>query len=361
MKKRLRFINDGVLGYLLQVYFKFVDPNKDYYTFTLHITQTGELTSLSDISNIYEVIITTSKVTKEKQQELAKTKERIATMDIHPTLQDHVKNLVKEANSMDNLLKNHIEYETPISPETINIINKEFPDIYNTLVYLVKIPVTNLGKLKRFINKYAEEYSEKELELQEMLPLPKNYAELISLIINEPKYISMYGTKRLNLNNMIEKEVNQYFFHSLMYLHFAKKISINNIVMYHTGYGMAEINNLKINEQIVVESAKKPYWQDAFKWQNNTFVFGTIGSIDFEDLKAKRLFEALVAHKGDWLKRSEYIKEFTYEYIRPTVKAINTRLIDKTKKKVKIVSTRSDKTGYPKPTAGESAYRILVK
>lgn len=107
-----------------------------------------------------------------------------------------------------------------------------------------------------------------------------------------------------------------------------------------------------------VAKPAQPDWNDDFEWQRNTFVFGNIGSIEFEDQRTKRLFESLTAKKGDWLRREEYIKEFTYEYLRPTVRAINNRLTERTNNRVKIVSTKSDKTDYPKPHV--SAYRILV-
>lgn len=99
-------------------------------------------------------------------------------------------------------------------------------------------------------------------------------------------------------------------------------------------------------------------WSDDFKWQGNTYLFGNIGSIEFENQNSKRLFEMLVAKKGDWLKKPEYEKEFTYEYLRPTVKAINTRLSKTTTGRIKIVSTKSDKTDFP--TSNVSAYRIFV-
>lgn len=108
-----------------------------------------------------------------------------------------------------------------------------------------------------------------------------------------------------------------------------------------------------------IAKSVQPNWSNDFEWQGNTFDFGTIGSIDFEDKDTKRLFEALVSKEGDWLTRIEYVEKFTYEYIRPTVRAINTRLVDRTKGRVTIVSTKSDKTTYPKPN--KSAYRILVK
>lgn len=105
--------------------------------------------------------------------------------------------------------------------------------------------------------------------------------------------------------------------------------------------------------------AQTPKWQDDFQRQGNSFIFGDIGEIEFGDTEAKRLFNCLFIKKGDWFKKREYLEEkFSYEYIRPTIRSINTRLKQKTNNRIKIVSTKSDETSYPKPET--SAYRILV-
>lgn len=353
MKKRLRFFHDGLLGYLLQIHYKFVEPNNGNYILTLKITDTAKLASLADINNIIKVNVTTSIATKELQQTFIKRKaiyQATYVLSSHPNSNVYEN---EEADFLDKLLTNQIGYEIPVSKENLNTINQKYFEIHNTLVYSIKIPTSNVSKLKKYIDKYAKAYAEKELEMQELLPLPKNYAEPLIEKITIPEFISTFGTKRLHLQNFENNEKDKYFFHSILYLLKEGKIKINNICMYNVDFGKVEIDNLTQNTNNVLLD-QEPYWQDDFVWEGNKFIFGNYGFIDFDSNERKILFQELTKAKGNWVKVSELGK--TANSVRPTISQIEKRFDLNLKKHVSIPSTKDDDL-IGKPD-GQGAYRI---
>ena len=363
MKKRLQFLNDTALGFLLRIYFGLIEPVGKNYVFTIHTKDEGMLASLADVSNLIKVTITTSKTTKDNYEQLVAIENLTSEAKGRAYYQSHYITEIRKREYIYDFLKRYMPYEKPIPQSELGNLFDRYPDFHGTLVYLVKVPVRNLRKLKSFVKLYSKNYSNKDLQMQERMFLPSVQAEQILSIINDPNNIALHGTKRLLISSIQNQELLPLLFHELMYLAFDGKIRINSIIMYYTQGSEIEIDNLtqETPSQEKISPPATAYWQDNFKWKGNEFIFGRIGSIEFEDQKRKGFFEMLANKKGTWLKRSEFEKDgFDYDYVRPTVDAVNTRLLNKTQKKVKIVSTKSDETSYPKPDGNVSAYRIRI-
>lgn len=105
-----------------------------------------------------------------------------------------------------------------------------------------------------------------------------------------------------------------------------------------------------------VSKPAQPNWSDDFKWQGNTFVFGTYGSIDFNSPDRESLFRKLTNAKGSWVKVSDLKGDTDYNFVRPTISQIEKRFSSDLKKYVSIPSQEHD--DLPGKPEGHGAYRI---
>lgn len=361
-KTNLGLLNDSIIGHLLCVYLKLYTPVDDKYYFI--INQTDHLITaipenlkqlgICDIKRTLGVGLISLIDLYERKislfSELSLTAQTTQSENI-------IKFNQKRLKILNELLNKYKVHETPVNYSELEKIENN-NEINKNLAYIISFDSEQQKKLSTFLKQYTKLFLEKELDGQQNYALPELYVSDVLNFINNPEYIKIFGYKNLQLT----KKEEPFFCHSIMVLALQKKIKIRKMIVTDQSAHVIFDNSTRqetANPNEPTQTIQTPTWRDDFIWKGNTFVFGTIGSIDFEDKDAKRLFEALVSKRGNWLTRTEYEKDFTYEYIRPTVKAINTRLIEKIKGRVKIVSTKSDKTDYLKPN--KSAYRILVK
>ena len=116
------------------------------------------------------------------------------------------------------------------------------------------------------------------------------------------------------------------------------------------------------NQQITTKALEKTNkskisWQDDFRWEGNSFVFGTLGKIDFNSEDRRHIFKALTDKKGGWATINEMKGNKDVGYVRSTIKQIEDRMPEEAKKKIIIVSTQDD-NAEDKPAVG--AYRIKI-
>lgn len=356
VKARLRLINDTALGYLLAITQGYWESQTNGCQFTFNISDPAPVSTLADLNDVLEVTITTSRVTEQKYHELLKEKQFYEEMTVESNYRSSYTHDKEKEEYLRQFIQAHKPYETPLKQEEGAELANLYPDIHNTLVYVIRVPTDKLVMLKKFLQLYQRMYANKELQLQERLFLPSVQAEPLLTIINDPNFVTLHGKKRLLISSIQNPDLSPLFFHTLMYLSDMKLIKINNIILYHTTGAEVEIDNLVDKQDKTLQIPDKPYWQDNFVWSGNRFVFGDYGFIEFDSRDRILLFRKLTDAKGSWVKTSELNANKGNDFARPTISQIESRFTPELRKHASIPSQEDDDmTGKPE---GRGAYRI---
>jgi hypothetical protein len=106
------------------------------------------------------------------------------------------------------------------------------------------------------------------------------------------------------------------------------------------------------------EETNEPLWQNDFRWEGKSFVFGEYGSITgFQSKNTLKLFQALTDAKGHWVlvRKLCNVLDKDTGYTRTTIGHIEKRFDANLRRYIEIPSTDDDNFP-PKPSKG--AYRI---
>lgn len=261
--------------------------------------------------------------------------------------------ILTSAEELDKLRMRYAQMGTKIEvADEVKML--EFQEIRRTLDHELLASPLQLKKLKQFLQSYLREYQRKALRGQENWKLPNVLAEEILSKLRDPNFVQTYG----NNNVLLTSENTQGFCHSLMLLKAEGKIQIRELRL---GNGKVEAV-VDYTDQLTGQRQDEPIarWRDDFRWSGDTFVFGDIGKIDFQDSPRKSLFKALTNKKGKWVTLRE-LKDATNkseDYIRVTIGQIEKRFDGKLKQFIDIPSTQDEKVIDPPAV---SAYQIRYR
>lgn len=400
--KRLRLLNDNVLGILLHVTLG-IKQIKDggaqltFYKNQITLEEQFDLALLAK-EKLVEIKTTLSPRTfieGNYYKTLLRQKAEAAIVGSSHTYSDirGTVHLREQAEKLERFLKylkgkygedKNIEYEDSVK------ITKDFPEIEKTLFLCLSLNSQQIGRLKSYLKKYYKQYTNKDLHGQERLALPDIYAQAVSSKINTPSFLNTFGRKRV----LVNKNNSPLFCHSIFYLQRkgaikirdtglidskVSSITIDNLITDITSQQgetqskqtsdlqerykqlLNEIKSKSRNQSVEIPLVKpvaksaQPNWSDDFVWRGNEFVFGGYGSINFSSDDRKALFKTLTDARGNWIAISKLKGNKNANYVRATIKQIEDRFTPELRRHVSIPSTQDDDL-EPKPSQG--AYRM---
>lgn len=391
--KRLRLINDDVLGVLLCVALGFQRKVNGFVQFML-FKNSVPLAEQLDYSLLQKMGLLETKtvlsprtlVEGNHYQTLLIQKSQAALVGgmSHGEIEG-IRSLRKQAEELDLFLK-HLEGKYGVLDKGIDYkdyvkIAKDFSAIEDTLYYCLSFNSKQVAKLKKYLKRYWIQYANRDLSGQEKLALPDVYTKAIISKFNNPQFINIYGRKRI----IVYAANTSFFCHTIFHLYqkgliktqhikligsSVENITIDNFIAEEDSHqndsaqvGPTEESKIADNKpldgtaqaQIAITPDSEIKWHEDFKWQGDNFVFGNYGSITFSSDDRKKLFKLLTDAKGNWVSISKLKGGKNVNYVRPTIKQIEDRFTPKIKSHISIPSTQDDNL-KPKPNQG--AYRI---
>lgn len=248
--KRLKILNDNVLGLLLRVALGFQKKTNGVVQFTFYKNQVAlaeqfEYTLLQKIGLLESKTVLSPRTLAEGNyhKDLLIQKSQAALIgSMHSGEIEGIKSLRKQAEETELFLK-HLERKYGVFDKGIDYkdsvrITKDFSNLDDTLGFCLTFNPKQIAKLKSYLKRYWLQYANRDLAGQEKLALPNLYTAPILVKFNNPNYVKTYGKKRLS----IEQDNFSYFCHSIFYLTQKGFIKLHNLESLNSKYSATTDN-----------------------------------------------------------------------------------------------------------------------
>jgi hypothetical protein len=232
---------DKTLGHLMEIVFYQKRPHKskpelNYYSYNLRRDQKESsypVNSLKDldIGNCYSVGSMLSPVVINRlKNELSLIKAANAPVfgsGNTPHINDKTNNKLENLPGLiDELIK--VNSKKGVVPVATQIKMMPYSSALNELVDFIEVDEQQLANLMQFLNAYIEKYSSKDLRGQGRIAQPSYYSDPLYKKLTSDGYIAKNGLKNTLL---AERELDDQFCHSLLYLWHQNKISISSLTI----------------------------------------------------------------------------------------------------------------------------------
>ncbi len=337
VEDRLQLIRERVLGELLQVHYGFIKPANGKITLVFYKASI-ELDDLLCYNNLEELGLLTLKFTLSpevleeaaRQEKHWKQAEAMSlTGPIGGTLR--ARSELAKLKKVVSYLKKSYKLGDEIDEEDRQMFQTDDLDLSGYIYVNLSF---NKDKVAEYINKYATQYYNKELDGQEKLPLPRVIATSIWNKIADPKNLELYGSTRLYISSDKTNPIPM-FCHSLLFLLLINRIKLHKLEVYGNHKFEAVVDFLELVEVATGTGTNQPKptpLPDDCEWDDDAFICGDKKLPFGKDDKNKDYFKLLTDNHGLAVTNESCYKKFNYLKPSDISRGVKRDLTDRLKK-----------------------------